>query len=446
MKQFVDIKTVYNDFSERTVENLSSIYANYEYLLGCIGELVDRNIPYCEIENKKILIKPNLVLHNTKDSDAFCLRTNENFILAVVECILKCYPASIIVGDAPIQGCEWEKMIDLSFYNRLFKLSKEYSTPIIFKDFRRTISSFKTNKIATNQRPIEEYVIFDIGNESYLEPITKNKNKFRVTNYNPDVLSQTHSKGIHKYCIIKDMFECDTVIVLPKIKTHQKSGITNALKILVGLNGDKGYLPHHRKGTPETNGDCYPKGNLFNKLAEDTLDIANRFLGKELYKPFMYTSRALWKFSGINKKYNMGASWYGNDTTWRMVMDINIIAEYGTIDGKIANSPQRVIYSICDGIIAGQGDGPLLPEPHALGIIAMSNNSYIEDIIVTILMGLDPGYIPLIVSAKCHVQNTDYQLLLNNKPICIDDLEPYISVAKMPPGWVDYKSHQREKE
>ena len=117
-------------------------------------------------------------------------------------------------------------------------------------------------------------MIFDVGTQSYLEPITTSENRFRVTNYNPDRLVNSHRKGVHKYCIAKDVFDVDIVISLPKIKTHQKAGLTNAMKILVGVNGDKDFLPHHRLGAKGYGGDCYPEYNLLRSCSEWCLDTA----------------------------------------------------------------------------------------------------------------------------------------------------------------------------
>ena len=54
------------------------------------------------------------------------------------------------------------------------------------------------------------------------------------------------------------IIDADLVINVPKLKTHKKAGVTGALKNLVGINGNKEFLPHHRKGGAASGGDCYP--------------------------------------------------------------------------------------------------------------------------------------------------------------------------------------------
>ena len=43
-------------------------------------------------------------------------------------------------------------------------------------------------------------------------------------------------------------------------------------------------------------------------------------------------------------------NWYGNQTTWRMCLDLNRIALYGRLDGSIADTPQRRLVHIVDAI------------------------------------------------------------------------------------------------
>jgi len=53
-----------------------------------------------------------------------------------------------------------------------------------------------------------------------------------------------------------------------------------------------------------------------------------------------------------------------------MTLDLQRIARFGRPDGSIAAEPQRRMLHVADGIIAGQGEGPLAPDPLPLGITA----------------------------------------------------------------------------
>jgi hypothetical protein len=228
------------------------------------------------------------------------------------------------------------------------------------------------------------------------------------------------------------------VLSLPKVKTHQKAGITAALKNIVGLNGDKDFLPHHRIGGTDIGGDCYPGGNKFRYWSELAMDNANRRRGQAGYRFWQKLSSVLWRLSFPKNVHQMSAGWYGNDTTWRMVMDLNLIALYGKPDGTLSQTPQREIYSLCDGIIGGQGDGPLSPDPLPLGVICFTNNSYAADVCLASLMGFDYQRMPLLAAAESLVNKDFVCISVNHKRVDLVQLKKLAIPTRPPSGWVDY--------
>jgi uncharacterized protein (DUF362 family) len=436
---FVNIKTVFGGKTERTVEGLKQLYNDHPYLLSIVESLSDKVLTEENISSKRILLKPNWVKQNYKPLDNICLYTNDQFLLAVLELVLSKKPASVLIGDAPIQGCHWDKVVTKELINQIEQLSRKYEISVTIKDFRRVVFDTAANNIDVERNAMSEYVIFDVGRKSYLEPITsEEKNLFRVSQYDPDKFIHTHKPGMHKYCITKELFNADIVISLPKIKTHQKSGITGALKNIVGLNGDKDFLPHHRIGGTGMGGDSYPGNNRVRYWSELALDNANRKKGKRIYWFWLRLSSLLWKISLPTQNHQSSAAWFGNDTTWRMVMDLNMIVNYGKADGTLADQPQRFLYSFCDGIVGGQGDGPLRPDPLNLGIVAFSDDSATTDICMATLMGLKMEKLPLLKAAKDFIPGKKIGISLNGTPIQIAELEKYITEAIPPPGWVNY--------
>src|SRR5207248_1668182 len=77
--------------------------------------------------------------------------------------------------------------------------------------------------------------------------------------YDAGVVNAHHSAGRHAYLIAASVVACDVIVSLPKLKTHKKAGITVSLKNLVGVNGDKNWLPHHTEGCPADGGDEHPR-------------------------------------------------------------------------------------------------------------------------------------------------------------------------------------------
>jgi len=439
MNNFLNIFTLYDSLLDRTIDNLSGVYNDPIKLFEAIRKVIGDSLSQSSIEGKKILLKPNWVKHSSGQYDEICLRTNDNFLLATLEMILANRPSGVIIGDAPIQGGVWDEIVNVKLFEKINELGKKYDIPVQVKDFRRAIFYSGKNKLMTELNPLSDYLIFDLKDQSCLESVTeKGRNIFRVTDYDPLKLEESHKPGTHKYCIIKEFFKADLILSLPKIKTHQKSGLTGALKNIVGLNGDKDFLPHHRIGGTGFGGDCYPGGNHLRYWSEIAMDIANSHRGKNKYLLWVKIASIFWKLSFPKAVHNIEAGWYGNDTTWRMVMDLNQIAYFGKPDGTISDTKQRDIYSLCDGIIAGQGDGPLKPEPLQLGVISFTDNPALNDIAMATLMGFDIKKFPLLTEATKLIPLNGAEVYINETKGSVSELKE-LSVRTNPPrGWKSF--------
>ena len=84
-----------------------------------------------------------------------------------------------------------------------------------------------------------------------------------------------HNLSVHEYIITDYILKGDVVINVPKFKTHQKGGITVAMKNMVGINASKDCL-HHTLGARNEDGDEYQFADIRKtiraKLA-DTIEI-----------------------------------------------------------------------------------------------------------------------------------------------------------------------------
>jgi hypothetical protein len=225
--------------------------------------------------------------------------------------------------------------------------------------------------------------------------------RFRVTAYDPEKLTATHQPGRHEYLIAREVLDADVVVNLPKLKCHMKACITGALKNLVGINGHKEYLPHHRKGGSGTGGDCYPGSPLWKQWMETALDAVNRGgrgrVARSGLGRVLAGFRKLAALAGADD--NLEGAWYGNDTVWRMCLDLNRILKYGTPDGHLALFPQRTVVNITDAIVAGEGEGPLKATPVNAGFLTGALNAAAADYVHARLMGFDPERIPIVREA-----------------------------------------------
>ena len=277
------------------------------------------------------------------------------------------------------------------------------------RDFRRTIGVLVhgVRVAAEDVQPEDRFTLFDLGRQSLLEPISANGNRFRVAWYDPRLMARTHHLGVHQYLVAKEVVEADIIINLPKLKTHRKAGITCALKNLIGINGNKEYLPHHRsvarKAEAIVTRVTAPSSGRSNILAigRTSRPLTQRVCcGALLFAVFARTSRAQGDRTGTD------GSWSGNDTIWRTCLDLNRILLYGRSDGtrnagKMTNGImtdeiQRRVIHVADAVVAGQGNGPLAPDPLNMGLIIGANNAAAMDWVGAHLLAYDPEKIALV--------------------------------------------------
>jgi uncharacterized protein (DUF362 family) len=354
--------------------------------------------------DSRVVVKPNWVSHvNNSGHGLQPLVTDSRIVRSVVEGLLQSGVRQVIVGDAPIQSCDMQALLAANGLEPwAADLTNRAPSFAGIRDFRRVIAHRAHGTLVQHgtARSIDDFVLFDLGTESLLDGVTTRRNRFRVTQYNPDEMAATHGVGRHQYLVARELVDANVVINLPKLKTHQKAGLTCALKNLVGINGDKAFLPHHRIRSPKEGGDCYPGPSVLKRMQETTLDFSNRRTSHVIRVGAAAVSQAL---SILARRFvdslGVEGSWSGNDTVWRMCLDLNRILLYGRGDGKLAEIPQRRVFTIVDAIVAGEGYGPLAPEPFALGLMIAGESAAAVDWICAQLLGYNPHNIPLVREA-----------------------------------------------
>ncbi len=404
-----------------------------------LGEIIGRN--------ERVVIKPNWVTHaNLCGEGTDCLVTHTSVIEAIARFSSKAQPHSIILGDAPVQGCDFAELDKSNKISAMRERLAAENIEVSVRDFRQSIlpEGKRANLSKTTGRTSEDYVLFDLAAESALEPISDYAGSFRVTMYDPRELNRTHAPGKHRYLIAREVLEAEVFINVPKLKTHKKAGVTGALKNVVGINGLKDYLPHHRKGGSNDGGDCYEGKSVLKGLTEEILDAANKAKNPVLRSLFDTGARigyAVGRVAGNDN--NLEGSWYGNDTVWRMALDLQRIVHFGRTDGTLSSNPQRKVITITDAVIAGEGEGPLAPSPIPLGMLTLAPNVCAADWVHALLMRLDPHRIPIIARsfdahrfALSDFMPREIKIMMNGKLIPPAELIRNYSRRFTPPsGW-----------
>ena len=365
----------------------------FDEVRGAFGKVIE--------EGAKVVIKPNFVLHKNQGSGGLLpLITHQSIIKAVVAEVLKADPSQVLVGDAPVQSCDFGELLrrtELDKWSKDLRAKDARFKGII--DFRRTVAVINGGvRVAVEGvRAEENYVRFNLGADSLLEPLTDDKNSFRVTSYDPRLMAKTHSRGNHQYLVAREIIEADVVINLPKLKTHKKAGITNALKNLVGINGNKEFLPHHRLGGAGDGGDCYPDKHFVKRSLETIFDWQNMTKSPAKGKMLAVVGTQFERVMRLQgDETGIEGAWSGNETVPRMCIDLNRVLLYGKADASFGDEVQRRVLHISDAVIAGQGDGPLASDELPLGLILAGENAAAMDWVGAFLLGYDARKIPLL--------------------------------------------------
>lgn len=409
---------------------------------------------------KRIVIKPNWVHHEVSpDFPIRALVTSAGVIEATLKACLLRYPSAveIAVGDVPLQSCDYELMLAQSGASALVEKYAGSTQPrITFHDWRRERFTLRGGFLVPtaagacgDPRGYREVAVDDF---SFLEPISHQRAGFGISDFPGERLRSRHSAGRHRYLIANSVLDADLVINLPKMKTHQKAGITGALKNLVGCNGEKAYLVHYVKGRPCEGGDEFPPDVSWMvrwqvRIREKVQKRSRLLFG--LLRPGWLVMKRL---CGIQTQgtpdhlggrfYQAAGGWYGNDTIWRMVYDLNRIIRYApAAGGRLMETPQRACVSILDGLVAGEGNGPLQPLPVDVNVMVASKNPFLVDLVMSRLMGFDWRKIPLLrnhseFAGEWGQFNPDTVEIRMNDNIYqgITKLEP-VRRFTPPPGW-----------
>lgn len=202
---------------------------------------------------QKVIIKPNWVNHrNPMEHTMDSLITHTSLVRAVTDYALLALKGSgqLVIGDAPIQMANFDKLLINSRMKEVLEFYRAQGIHHIeVMDFRKEIT-VRRKGIVTKRiiRDDKEFIEVNFHENSALHEIRQDYKKFRVTNYDPDKMLRYHNLTDHIYVVDREVLEADVVIYLPKLKTHQKAGITCAMKNSVGINVQKDCLVHHRKG------------------------------------------------------------------------------------------------------------------------------------------------------------------------------------------------------
>lgn len=358
-----------------------------------------------------VLLKPNMVhQRHPRDRQGWkYVITHGSVIRAVADYIWKAVGTAgkIIVADAPQTDASFAELVRLLGLDSIRDFYRQRGLRFEVIDLRQEEWTTRGDVVVERRKlPPNPYgsVAFDLGTGSEFEG-HPGAGHYYGADYDDGVVNRHHSGGRHEYLIAGCAVHCDVVFSLPKWKTHKKAGITASLKNLVGVNADKNWLPHHTEGSPMHGGDEHPNPDLKHQT-ERRLAAAVRNFSRRVpvVGPWAHRmARSVGKpVFGDTETVVRSGNWFGNDTIWRMCLDLNKIVFYGNADGTFRatqTQSRRRHYVLVDGILAGQGRGPLNPDPLPTGTVLFGIHPPSVDAVCAYLMGFDPARIPIVARA-----------------------------------------------
>lgn len=418
--------------------------------------------------SRLVVVKPNWVQesHGNKPDVWEPVITHPSVVLAVIEGLADSMSGrgTICLCDAPHTYASFEAIVARGgLRQRLNAVRARWpALDLELTDLRREVWICKEEVVVrrrTNPFDPRGYARLDLGQES-LFCGHRGEGKYYGADYDVQTVNKHHRKELHEYLLAGTPVACDLFVNVPKMKTHKKTGITCCLKNLVGINGDKNWLPHHTEGGPRSGGDEFPQEHLSQRIERGLKWFGRRMMarapgvGSWLYRKLRNTGK---RVLGDSQTVIRNGNWCGNDTCWRMALDLNRALLYGNADGTWREAVSAKHYlAIVDGIVGGQGNGPLCPDPVASGVVLSGTNPAHVDAAVCRLMGFDPESLPIVarafdphrwpiadVSLKA-VEVHDDRL---GRTVALDELEPAVPGGFEPHfGWKNLPRSARGNE
>lgn len=351
----------------------------------------------------RIVLKPNFIRHWNPSSSGTVesVITHGTVVRAVADYAFLAAgtEGSVAIAEAPQQDCEFARIREIVGLDAIVRRYEEaLARKLEVIDLRREAVAFQDGIIVKRwSLPGDPagYRTVDLGTRSFFADSGLDPARFRGADYDPSVTTEHHQGGRNAYLLSETVLSADLVVNLPKLKTHKKTGVTLALKNLVGINGDKNWLPHHSVGSPTEGGDEFPGARAIDRARSLATEWARPLLRRGVALRFFRLARRV-ETATRGDAFLRSGNWYGNRTTWRMCCDLNRCLYYSDANGLHldAAEPVRTVLTLIDGIVAGESEGPLAPRDVPLGAIVASTDPIAADLVAVRLMGFDEHKLP----------------------------------------------------
>ncbi len=412
----------------------------------------------------RVVVKPNLVTHEYRrscgiDGDVFSVISHPSVVRAVADYAALALKGrgTIAIADNPSIDADFDALLEVTQLKTLEAVyPTHYGIECVVRDLRpqRTVDlkhyGYKSKTVTQEGDPLGSTVL-NLGRESFFYGL--NPFLFRGVFTNRWETIRHHIGSRQRYSVSNTILDADVYISVPKLKTHHKVGATLNIKGLVGINSNKNHLIHWRIGFPKTGGDEFPSppnalDYLVVGLRHALLDVLPEGATLWLRDKLKGTSMEvlLEDIRGLSFRADRGA-WSGNDTCWRMAADLYnlfILDLTGYRESQIR--PLRT-FSVVDGIIAGEGNGPFCPTARESRVVIAGENLLDVDAVAARLMDFDISkikYIHRLMAAQDRsLRDIAVRLPEKSGDDFFDRKHRYLEFSP-PSGWESLSLHGKE--
>ena len=406
-----------------------------------------------------VFIKPNFVISNhAQKGNIWSIITHPSVLRAIIDYCWIALKGSgkIILGDAPQYDCNFDELKEIGGLEQFCDFFSSQNGPkfelLDLRNYWSRGKHFESMKEHLDGDP-KGSISVNLGRQSKIYDLTNSENLYGAA-YHRDETIKNHSGFNQNYELSRTIMESDVFISVPKMKVHKKVGVTLNIKGLVGINTNKNMIVHYRLKPPSKGGDQYPD-NLFNSIEEclikterwmydHLLSSGNLFLEyfhRSIYWLHNHSTKLLGLKVAEHKRLQDAGNWYGNDSAWRMTVDLARIIYYCDKNGNLKDTIQRKMFTFIDGVIGGENNGPLIPDAVNSGIIIAGDDLITTDIVATRLMGINPLKLKMYSSI---INSKDFPLKdISTKSIKIytDNEKWKYCLTKNDNNFCDYKPH-----
>jgi len=354
----------------------------------------------------RVVVKPNLIWHShrSRADEWEQVITHGSVVRAIVDYVLLALEEEgyVCIADGPQRDADWDCVLERTGLGAVCDFYGGVSdVPVELLDLRTEFLTVRGD-VAFGASPLPgdplgERVV-DVGPHSRFGMSLGVE--FHGADYDEAETNTHHHGAVHEYALAETVARADVFINVPKMKTHKKVGVTLGLKNAVGVTTQRNWLPHYTTRVSDGAGDQFPSHTLRNRSERAGIRSLQRLTNHHArFAPTFALAKRLAKpFWGDTQRVVRSGNWYGNDTCWRMVHDVYRALLYFGQDGLPHSEPKRS-FTLIDGIIAGEGNGPEVPDAFAAGVLVAGENVVAVDCVATKAMGFDPAKIPLLREA-----------------------------------------------